>query len=153
MTNARSYPENDPLLSVCAFKTSPCVRSKRACVYRHHANMLKHMCAWCRHTRERFGRTHGGHTQTHAHTDTRTDTHRHTQKRRTCRTHTDRRTENTQHAGPKQDKNNDFSNKKNDVLLTHRKMSSAQRHFFQMSVAGRPAWARAAGAPWTHNVA
>ena len=51
---------------VCPLKTSPCVRSKRSRVYRHHAHMLKHMCAWCRHTRGRFERTHlrvlNGHT-------------------------------------------------------------------------------------------
>ena len=51
---------------VCPFKTCPCVRSKRPRVYRHHAHMLKHMCAWCRYTRGRFERTHGhvlsGHT-------------------------------------------------------------------------------------------
>ena len=34
------------------------VRSKRPRVYRHHAHMLKHMCAWCRQTRGRFERTH-----------------------------------------------------------------------------------------------
>ena len=42
-------------------KTSPCVHSKRPRVCRHHAHMLKHMCAGCRHTRRRFGRTHGVH--------------------------------------------------------------------------------------------
>ena len=26
---------------------------------RHHAHMLKHICAWCRNTRGRFERTHG----------------------------------------------------------------------------------------------
>ena len=67
------------------FKTSPCVHSKRPRVYRHHAHMLKHMCAWCRQTRGRFECTHGGvfesthvffsrffsvpeHTQTHTNT-------------------------------------------------------------------------------------
>ena len=48
------------------FKTSPCVDSKRARVYRHHAHMLKHVCAWCWYTRRRVERTHGdvwsGHT-------------------------------------------------------------------------------------------
>ena len=39
--------------------TSPCVRPKRPHVSRHHAHMLKHVCAWCRFTRGRFGRTHG----------------------------------------------------------------------------------------------
>ena len=37
----------------------PCVRSKRPRVYRLHAHMLKHMCAWCRQTRRRFESTHG----------------------------------------------------------------------------------------------
>ena len=36
----------------------PCVASKRPRVCRHHAHMLKHMCAWCRYTRGRFERTH-----------------------------------------------------------------------------------------------
>ena len=36
-----------------------CERSKRPCVYRHHAHMLQHMCAWCRQTRGRFECTHG----------------------------------------------------------------------------------------------
>ena len=40
-------------------KNPPCVDSKRPRVYRHHAHMLKHMCAWCRNTRGRFERTHG----------------------------------------------------------------------------------------------
>ena len=44
--------------SVCPSKTPPCVCSKRLRVYRHHAHMLKHMCAWCRYTRGRFERTH-----------------------------------------------------------------------------------------------
>ena len=43
---------------VCAFKTPACVRSKRLRVYRHHAHILKSMCAWCRYTRGRFERTH-----------------------------------------------------------------------------------------------
>ena len=50
----------------CLSNTSPCVRPKRPRVCRHHANMLKHMCAWCRYTRGRFERTPGdvldGHT-------------------------------------------------------------------------------------------
>ena len=41
-------------------KNPPCVDSKRPRVYRHHGHMLKHMCAWCRNTRGRFERTHGG---------------------------------------------------------------------------------------------
>ena len=39
--------------------TPPCVHSKRPRVCRQPAHMLKHTCAWCRHTRRRFGRTHG----------------------------------------------------------------------------------------------
>ena len=45
---------------VCRFKTPPCVRSKRLRVYQHHAHMCYHMRAWCRYTRGRFERTHGG---------------------------------------------------------------------------------------------
>ena len=41
-------------------KTPPCVDSKRPRVCRHHAQMLKSMCAWCQHTRGRFESTHGG---------------------------------------------------------------------------------------------
>ena len=37
----------------------PCVDSKRARVYRHHAHMFQHMWAWCRYTRGRFEWTHG----------------------------------------------------------------------------------------------
>ena len=44
---------------VCRFKTSPCVGSKRLCVCRHHAHMLKNMCAVCQSWR-RFEPTHGG---------------------------------------------------------------------------------------------
>ena len=51
---------------VCRLKTCPCISSTRPCVHRHHAHMLKHMCAWFRYTRWRFERTHGlvffGHT-------------------------------------------------------------------------------------------
>ena len=74
--NARSCPENDP---------TPCVRSKRPHVYRHHAHMLKDVCAWFRYIRGRFERTHGGvlnrhtapHTTPHTHTH-REHTHTHT---------------------------------------------------------------------------
>ena len=47
-----------PLLPVCGFKASLCVRSKRPRVYRHHAHMFEHMCAWCWHTRRKC--PHGG---------------------------------------------------------------------------------------------
>ena len=49
-----------PLTPVCGVKTSPCERSKRPRVYRHHAYMFQHMCAWCRHTGGRFECTQGG---------------------------------------------------------------------------------------------
>ena len=45
--------------TVCRIKTAPCVRSKRPRVCRHHAHMLKHMCARCLYTRRRFDSTHG----------------------------------------------------------------------------------------------
>ena len=70
---------------VCRLKKKPCVDSKRLRVYRHHAHMCYHMCAWCRHTRRRFECTHGGvsnpHTFFHVffsvppHTQTHTNTH------------------------------------------------------------------------------
>ena len=51
----------------CGTLKNPCVRSTRPRVYRHHAHMLEHVCAWCRHTRRRVERTHGdvwsGHTR------------------------------------------------------------------------------------------
>ena len=79
--------DDDHLLHVFGFKTSPCVRSKGPRVYRHHAHMLKHMCAWCWHTRGRFECTHGDvfestygffqvfqRAATHSHTNTETHT-------------------------------------------------------------------------------
>ena len=51
---------------VCPSKTSLCGRSKRPRVCQHHAHTCFNMCAWCRHARRHFGRTHGdvldGHT-------------------------------------------------------------------------------------------
>ena len=41
-------------------KQPPCVDSKRPRVYRHHAHICYHMCAWCLYTRGRFESTHGG---------------------------------------------------------------------------------------------
>ena len=38
-------------VSVCTFKTSPCVAPR--------AHMFQHVCAWCRYKRRRFERTHG----------------------------------------------------------------------------------------------
>ena len=73
---------------VCPSKTSPCVRSTRPRVYRHHAHMCFNMCAWCRHTRGRFERATPHRTHTHTHTtttttDTTTDTTR--RQRQSCR--------------------------------------------------------------------
>ena len=60
MKNARLTTNSLPPSS------TPCVRSKRPRVYRHHAHTCFNMCAWCRYTRGRFGRTHkdvlSGHT-------------------------------------------------------------------------------------------
>ena len=81
------------LLSVCPFKTPPCVRSKRPRVYRYHAHMLKHMCACCRHTGRRFECSHADvlhrhtyrHTQTHTENTHTQDTHGHTHRKRATR--------------------------------------------------------------------
>ena len=63
---------------VCTFKTSPCMPAPRA-------HMLKHVCAWCRHTRGRFERTHrdvlSGHTEFRSVSHTNTPHH-------TAHTHT-----------------------------------------------------------------
>ena len=82
---------------VCPSKTSPCVRPRPPRVCRHHAHMLKHVCAWCQYTRGRFGPTHGGvFESTHGgfaafHTTTQDTTHK-TQHTR----HTRHNTNNTQ---------------------------------------------------------
>ena len=99
-------------------------------------------CVWCgrlknppcersKRPRGRGAGAHGGRFES----DTRTHAH----------------TEDTHTWDPNRIKNNKFSDKIDVFFLTHRKMSHAL--FFQMSVAGRPERARAAGAPWTHNVA
>ena len=100
MNNARSHLEHDP----------PCVRSKRLRVYRHHAHMCLNMCAWCRHTRGRFERTHGGVLNLHTGV-----TQRHTQKQTHAQTH--RHTENTPHAGHTQDKKQRFSDNKSSFFF------------------------------------
>ena len=76
-------------------KTPPCVHSKRTRVYRHHAYMFQHMCAWCRHTRGRFKCTHGNvieptHGFFHFYSACR-NTHKHT-RTRTHQTHHDHQT-------------------------------------------------------------
>ena len=74
-------------VTVCTFKTSPCVPAPRAHVFQH-------VCAWCRYTRGRFERTHGdvlsGHTAPHTtphhadtpkhHTETETETETETKR-------------------------------------------------------------------------
>ena len=84
------YPENDPLLSVCPFKTPPCVCLKRPRVTAPRAHVER-------------GRIECSHADV---------LNLHTEKTHTENTHRKQ---------------------------THRKMSPAQSHFFQMSVAGRPA--------------
>ena len=84
-------------------KTSPCVRSKRPRVFRHHAHMCFNMCAWCRYTRGRFESTHGGfflrarprytphHTKhTHTHQTNRTPTRNNTRRQRQRQTETEK---------------------------------------------------------------
>ena len=88
-----SRTNEDPLLPrVYVQKRPPCVDSKRPRVYRHHAHMLKQMCAWCRHTRGRFymhteaflnphtvfSRFFSVPQHTHTHTNTHHDQQRHT---------------------------------------------------------------------------
>ena len=118
--NLRGPPLPLPLPPVCAFNTSPCVRSKRPRVHRHHAHMFQHMCAWCRHTRGRFECTHGdvlnartevfsvphhnkhhtthNHTHQHAHTNTHTTRTQHAHN--TSRTHNEPRHQTTPHTAP-----------------------------------------------------
>ena len=121
---------DDPPPPCVDSKTPPCVHSKRTRVYPHHLRMLKHMCAWCRHTRGRFECTHGGvsestyaffprffsvpqHTHTHTahqtHTNTLNTTQHHTQHhteterdRERQRKKTDKEREKTE--GERQDK-------------------------------------------------
>ena len=83
---------------VSASIASPCVRSKRPREYRHHAHMSYHMCAWCRYTRGRFERTHGGVLNVHTgvfHIFHRAATHTNTHTRHTPRPPTTPRPHNT----------------------------------------------------------
>ena len=144
------------MLSVCPFKTPPCARSKRPRVYRHHAHMLKHLCACCQHRWGRFECSHAdvldGHTGvTHRETRTRTDTHWHTENTHTQDTHGHTHRKHATRRTQNRIKTTIFGQDR--CFLTHRIMSFAQSHFFQMSVASRPAQARAASAPLSHNVA
>ena len=69
-------------------------------MYRHHAHMLKHMCAWCRYTRGRFECTNGvrferatPHRTTHTHHDhSHNDTHHRHHHRHTPQTQRDTHT-------------------------------------------------------------
>ena len=105
-------PFPPPCLPCVDSTRPPCVRSKRPRVYRHHAHMLKHMCAWCRHTRGRFECAHGGrflnvHTvffhfssacrNTHKHAQTHTHTHTHQTHTTTTNNTTTTTTHTTQH--------------------------------------------------------
>ena len=69
-------------VTVCTFRTSPCVPAPRA-------HVLKHVCAWCPHSRRRFERAHGdvlsGHTgfSSVSHTTHRTHTPQHKTKHNT----------------------------------------------------------------------
>ena len=125
-----SRTNDDP----CVFtKRPPCVNAKRPRVYRHHAHMLKHMCAWCRHTRGRFECTHGGHfvhthtvfstffqraathTNTHTHTRTKHSTQHHsTQHHTETETERDREreTEKTRQRKRRQDKRREDETRK-----------------------------------------
>ena len=96
-------------------KTPPCVDSKRPRVCRHHAHMLKSMCACCRHTRGRFECTHGGVLSLHTgfsachtthHTPHHTTPHKHhtnTQPHTTTHTH-HQHTETEIEKGEKEDR-------------------------------------------------
>ena len=80
------HAEPLPLLTVCTFKTPPCVPATRPHV--------DHMRTCCRYTRRRFESTHGDfsacqaapHTHTHTHTNTQTHTHCTTSKSTRIRT-------------------------------------------------------------------
>ena len=84
----------DDLLCVDS-QTPPCVHSKRTRVYRHHAHVLKHMCAWCWHTRGRFESTHGFFHVSSACRNTHTPHTKHTHTPNTHHDHND--THTTQH--------------------------------------------------------
>ena len=89
-------PLSSPLHPVYPFKTPPCLYSERSRVCLHHAHMLKHMCAWCWHTRRRFESTHGGFQRATPHR-----THTHTpQPQPQPQRHTPQPTPQTPHALP-----------------------------------------------------
>ena len=80
---------------VCAFKTPACVRSKRLCVYRHHAHMFFNICAWCRYTRRRFERAHADVLNAHTGVFQRDTPHPTTSHAHTTTTHTTQNTTTT----------------------------------------------------------
>ena len=107
-----SSTDDDPLLSVCPSKKPPCVDSKRPRVYRHHAHMCYHMCAWYRYTRGRFESTHGGFfcvpsRATHHTTPQHTTPHGDRETQRQRQTETERETE-------KEDRNRETETEKED---------------------------------------
>ena len=84
-----------PLPPVCPLKTSPCVRSKRPRVCRHHARM-KHVCAWCWYTRGVLN-VHTGFSTFFQRAATHTNTHIQKTHTHTHQTHTHTHTPNTHH--------------------------------------------------------
>ena len=119
MTLSLPSPSSPLLSSVCPSKKPPCVDSKRPRVYRHHAHMCYHMCAWCRYTRRRFESTHGGfflrakprhtpHTQHNTHTQHTTHNTQHTTHNTQHTTHnTQHTTHNTQHNNTRRERERD----------------------------------------------
>ena len=100
-----SRTDDDTLHPMCGFESFPCVRSKRPLVYRHHAHMFQHMCAWCRHTRdvlnvhtEAFFKPNTVFSRFSACRNTNKLTHKHTHKHTHTNTQTPHTTQhNTQH--------------------------------------------------------
>ena len=136
---------------------SPCVRSKHLRVYVQNVSVCPGTTRTCWNTCARDAGIHGDVLNVHTEAfwmDTRRDTHRHIHRKHAhaghTRTHA-KKTRNTQ--DPNRIKTTIFRTKNRCFFLRQRKMSSAQSHFFQMTVVGRPSRARAAGPPWTHNVA
>ena len=124
---------------VARSKRLPFVCSKRPRVYRHHAHMLKHMCAWCRYTRgrfertheERFGRTHGVFQRVTHHTPNTTPTQRHTEtdrERARKKTEKEEREETTR--GGRKEEEREENEKTNSVLTCTRVACTCRRHSF-----------------------
>ena len=131
--------------AVCTFKTSPCVRAPRPHVVTTcglgagtHGDVL------------RVTRTRTRNTPTHK----RTHTHVHTQTNTRTDTHTHKHTQKTRNTQDKNRKTTSFrTTNRCFVFFDAPENVICTKSLFHMSVAGRPARALAAGAPWTHNVA